>query len=100
MDGANLVLVQRQEGKDSIVAKATNLRESDNLWLTVKSRGGRSLQFLYKSGVGRKPGILNKAPVNASFLPPWDRAVRVGIVVRGHSGKGVVEQFSIRYSRP
>jgi xylan 1,4-beta-xylosidase len=99
LDGSSLVLIQRREGRNSIIARATGLRQSDDLWVMVKSYGGKTLQFFYKSGEGRTPGILNKVPVDASFLPPWDRAVRVGLVSKGSSGGSVVKQFAINYGR-
>jgi xylan 1,4-beta-xylosidase len=99
LDGSSLVLIQRREGRNSILARATGLRQSDDLWVMVKSYGGKTLQFFYKTGEGRTPGILNKVPVDASFLPPWDRAVRVGLVSKGSSGGSVVKQFAINYGR-
>jgi xylan 1,4-beta-xylosidase len=58
------------------------------LKLRVKSSGGRKLQFSYVNGASGAPMMLNKEPVDGGYLPPWDRAVRVGLVV---IGKGVGE---------
>jgi xylan 1,4-beta-xylosidase len=40
--------------------------------------------------------LLNKEPLNGTFLPPWDRAVRVGLVAKGVSEQvGVFDSFRL-----
>jgi hypothetical protein len=39
---------------------------------------------------------MNTTPVDGSFLPPWDRAVRAGLIAKGTAGqKAVFERFEM-----
>ena len=50
----------------------------------------------YYSKDGKNYRVLNDTPVNGSFLPPWDRAVRAGVISKAASNeKAVFENFNL-----
>jgi hypothetical protein len=55
-----------------------------NLTLKMEVKEGRQIQFSYRQG--KNWVLLNQNPVDAGFLPPWDRALRVGLVSSGDRG--------------
>jgi beta-xylosidase len=81
LQNGTLRVMQLRDGKDSLVAetKATGKR---NGFLQMQVRNGKDMTFLY-SADGRDFTTLNATPVDGSFLPPWDRAVRVGLISKG-----------------
>lgn len=87
-------VVQVKEGKAVEVArKATGKRKIMNLQMQV--RNGKELRFSYTTGSkGFVP--LHQKAVDGGYLPPWDRAVRVGMVAKGSADDGAVfNRFSI-----
>lgn len=48
----------------------------------MKVTNGKDLIFLY-SPDGKSYQQLNNIPVDGSFLPPWDRSLRVGLLAKG-----------------
>jgi xylan 1,4-beta-xylosidase len=50
----------------------------------------------YISTDGKKYFSINSAPIDISYLPPWDRAVRVGLIAQGENDKlAVFDDFKI-----
>jgi len=89
-----LSLVQLKGGKDSVlVQQPINAKRS--LYLQMQVVNGKDITFLYSTnGRGFQP--LNNAPVDGSFLPPWDRAVRVGIISKGDAiQKTTFDKFTL-----
>ncbi|MDB5250183.1 MAG: xylB [Segetibacter sp.] len=63
--------------------------------LKMEAKGGRYFTFSY-SADGEDFVTLNDKPIDAIFLPPWDRAVRAGLVAKGNAGqKAVFESFEL-----
>ena len=87
-------LMQLKEGKETELAKK-NVEKKEKLSLRMQVRNGKDIQFFYSTnGNSFKP--LNEKTVNGSFLPPWDRAVRAGIVAKGTKGThGVFDSFEL-----
>ena len=56
-------------------------------------RNGKDITFKYSS-TGEIWTPLNTQPVNGDYLPPWDRAVRAGVVVKG-KGVGAFDAFTL-----
>ncbi|HEV7620396.1 MAG TPA: glycoside hydrolase, partial [Flavisolibacter sp.] len=46
----------------------------------------KNIVFSYSTD-GKNFKFLNDKIIDASFIPPWDRAVRAGIISRGEKGK-------------
>jgi xylan 1,4-beta-xylosidase len=64
----------------------------------MQVKNNKDITFSYSMD-GKFYKGLNKGPVDASFLPPWDRGVRVGLVAEGNpSQKAVFKNFSIKSS--
>lgn len=92
----SIKVVQLKDNKDSIVyAHALDPKKKTHLRMQV--RNGKDILFLYSRN-GRDFIPLNSSPVNGYYLPPWDRALRVGVVAKGNEPqKGVFKRFAVNY---
>lgn len=93
--GNTIAVMQTRDGKSSdIVRKEFNHGKKYYLKLVVKN--GYQVMFQYSSD-GRNYYSLNEAFIDGSYLPPWDRAVRVGVVAHGEKGRhAVFDRFELR----
>ncbi|MGB8193259.1 MAG: glycoside hydrolase family 43 protein [Chitinophagaceae bacterium] len=84
-----------KDNKETIVGKwPVSGRNENTLSLKMSVQNGKDISFYYTYGTVYT--MLNEIPVDGSFLPPWDRAVRAGLIVRGQAGrKGVYEWFEM-----
>lgn len=90
--GKSIRVWKIEAGKEStLLEQSANFKKAVSLQLLTTE--GSKLTFAY-SVDGKKWRNLNTVPVDGSFLPPWDRAVRVGIFSKGGKGaKAVFENF-------
>ena len=65
-----------------------------NYRLGVRVVNGNELVFYYDTGASRIQ--VNDKPLDASNLPPWDRALRIGFTSRGR-GKAVIDKFTATF---
>jgi len=87
-------LVQLKEDTAKVLA-VRPLKAKKEINLKMQATGGRYFTFSYAAD-GADYTIINDKPVDAIFLPPWDRAVRAGLVSKGSSdGKAVFESFEM-----
>jgi len=87
-------VVQVKDGKDSVLLEKT-VAAKGTMQLTMQVRNGNEILFDYRLK-GRNPMPLNKTPIDGSFLPPWDRGVRVALISKGAAGqKAVFKQFQM-----
>ena len=104
-DEKNLVSALYENGKLNVYllrdGKTTDpfskaVDASRKLYLQVQVRTGKDLMFRYSTD-GRNFLPLNDRPVEGSFLPPWDRALRVGLLAKG-SGDAAAdfESFTLK----
>jgi beta-xylosidase len=92
----NLQLIQIKEGKDSVLLsrKVTN---KDKLMLRMQVNKGKDINFFYSLD-GNRYTKLNTKPINGAYLPPWDRAVRIGLLAKGDSTEvAVFDTFDVTY---
>jgi xylan 1,4-beta-xylosidase len=90
--GPTLKLTLRKAGKDSVVTQI-NVPKGQQFFLEMKVEGGKEVTFTYSTD-GKKFTTLTKSPLDASYLPPWDRALRVGLTSRGAAyDRAVFENF-------
>jgi xylan 1,4-beta-xylosidase len=90
----NLRLVQQREGKDTLLGNFA-ITTSKSLHLRITVTNSRFFTFSYSNN-GASYKTLNEKPVDGSFLPPWDRALRIGIVSRGStSQQAVFDEFQL-----
>jgi xylan 1,4-beta-xylosidase len=89
-----LRLIQMKEGKETEIGRQP-LSSVKKLMLRVQVVNGKDLSFLYsESGSGYR--ALNEKPVDGAYLPPWDRAIRVGLIARGNAGQqAVFDSFTL-----
>jgi hypothetical protein len=58
-------------------------------------RNGKDITFQYSLN-GRDFIPLNEMTVYGTYLPPWDRAVRAGVIAKGtDNAKGVFRDFTM-----
>jgi beta-xylosidase len=65
-----------------------------NYRLGVRVVNGNQLVFYYDTGASRIQ--VNDQPLDASNLPPWDRALRIGFTSRGN-GVAVIDKFTATF---
>ena len=81
----SVFLLQVREGK-IVKAEGRQIKNTGKLTLKVSVRGSKNVVFYYS--VDSKPfKLLNSKAVDAAFIPPWDRAVRVGLISIGDSNE-------------
>ncbi|HEX8277961.1 MAG TPA: glycoside hydrolase, partial [Segetibacter sp.] len=92
--GDSVKLVRLKDDTATIVA-AASIEVKKNIGLRMQAKGGRYFTFLY-SADGSAYTALNDKPIDAIFLPPWDRAVRAGLIAKGDpASKAVFESFEM-----
>jgi len=78
----NVVRVWKIEaGKQTIISEKT-IQPAASVQLKVRFNGPKNVTFLC-SVDDKKYGTLNSSPVDAYFVPPWDRAVRISLISKG-----------------
>jgi xylan 1,4-beta-xylosidase len=82
--------------KDSTEQKlfARKAPANGDIKLGVRVLNGNQLVFYYDTGSSRIQ--VNGAPLDASDLPPWDRALRIGFTSRGN-GQAVIDKFTATF---
>jgi xylan 1,4-beta-xylosidase len=79
-------------GKDTLVAQET-ITARDEIFLEGKVVDGDKITFRCSTN-GKSFKTINRNPVKGDFLPPWDRALRVGVIAKGQKDqKAVFENF-------
>lgn len=92
-DSVRLVRLKDDTGR--VIASQT-IAVKKRLEMKMQVTGGRYFTFLY-SADGADFIPINDKPVDAIFLPPWDRAVRVGLISKGNTEqKAVFESFDMK----
>jgi xylan 1,4-beta-xylosidase len=77
----SVFLLQVREGK-IVRTEGRHIKSTGKITLKVSVRESKNLVFYYSAD--SKPfKLLNTKAVDAGFLPPWDRAVRVGLISIG-----------------
>lgn len=100
----NLVSATYRNGRIKIThvkeGKQTDLLEKavvvkNQIYIRLIVRNGKDIQFSYSID-GKNFIMLNDKSIDGSYLPPWDRAIRVGLVATGTpEEKAVFESFSM-----
>jgi xylan 1,4-beta-xylosidase len=91
-DGGKLKLIRQLAGKETEVIGAT-IPASTSLQLKMSAKNSRYFSFAYSIN-GKDFISVNKEPVDGVLLPPWDRALRIGLISKGSKDKNAVfEEF-------
>lgn len=93
--GDTLRLSVIREGNPVFLLERT-IPVKDVLSLRMEVKNGKDLRFLYSLN-GKDFKVLNDELIEGSFLPPWDRAVRAGLISKGaESKRSAFDDFYIR----
>ncbi|OON69526.1 glycoside hydrolase [Hymenobacter sp. CRA2] len=96
--GGKLQLWQLEKGKQKTLSE-TKLPATDALALRLQAQNGSQFRFEWSADGGKTwqamPGV--NGPINAAYLPPWDRGVRAGVLAKGPATATVAfDNFSLR----
>lgn len=83
------ISVWRVERRVKTIVATQPLPGSKSVKLRLTAQEGHLYTFAYAAD-GKTYQTLNAQPVDGAFLPPWDRAVRVGITATGSVGQMAV----------
>ncbi|UOQ52726.1 family 43 glycosylhydrolase [Hymenobacter cellulosivorans] len=97
-----LQLWQLEKGKQKTLSEV-KLPATAALTLRMQAQGGNQFQFAWSTDGGKTwqnlPGLT--APVNGTYLPPWDRGVRAGVLAKGPAtATAVFESFRLDSQLP
>ncbi len=91
----SIQVTQVKDDKISVIASKA-IRPKSKVYLRMQVRNGKDVTFLYNIN-GKNYTVVNNTPVDGAYLPPWDRAVRVGLVSKGATNqKAVFQRFILR----
>ncbi|AHM62251.1 Xylosidase/arabinosidase [Flammeovirgaceae bacterium 311] len=77
----NIMLWSVKENKRSIITQMPS-PAAEQVQLRLVTRNGDQMEFSWSTD-GNNWNTLNQQPLDASYLPPWDRAIRVGLTAQG-----------------
>ncbi|MGI8599548.1 MAG: family 43 glycosylhydrolase [Chitinophagaceae bacterium] len=92
IDYGSIKVIRVKDDIDSTISsQPVAIKNKTQLRMLV--RNGKDVTFQYS--LNRRDFItLNETPVDGTYLPPWDRAVRAGLIAKGTAGsKGVFRDF-------
>lgn len=90
----NIEIMQVRNGADTIIF-SQKYSPKRKLKLLMQVRNGTEVSFYVLKK--NKPILLNNKPLNANYLPPWDRGLRVGLVSKGAKNeRAVFGSFELR----
>jgi beta-xylosidase len=94
-DKSSIKVIMIKDGKEKVITERTfSVPHAVHMRMDVAN--GKDIRFLW-SREGKRFTALNTKPVDASYLPPWDRAVRAGLIAKGTTDQnGVFEKFEIK----
>ncbi|MBO9682572.1 MAG: family 43 glycosylhydrolase, partial [Flavisolibacter sp.] len=88
-------VVQERNGKETAIFQK-DFRPRKKFYLRVNVSNANQVSFQYSVN-GRSWQPLNDTAINGSYLPPWDRAVRVGVISKGDPNSfAVFDQFKLK----
>jgi xylan 1,4-beta-xylosidase len=87
-------VIQIKDEKETVISKK-QLTAGEKFYLRVMVSNANEIKFQYSLN-GNAWNQLNDTTVDGSFLPPWDRAVRVGVISKGASDtQAVFDAFEL-----
>lgn len=88
-------VVQLRDGKETELAQK-NVARGKNLYLKMQVANGKDISFLYSTR-GKRFQPLNEKVADGGYLPPWDRAIRVGLLSKGDaSQRATFDRFQLQ----
>jgi xylan 1,4-beta-xylosidase len=93
---ASVQAIVLKDGREEMIT-SKNIGAHKKIWLRLESKNGKDLTLSYSIN-GKDFFSMNEKPIDGSFLPPWDRPVRVGVISKGDNDqKAVFDRFEIIY---
>ena len=72
-----------------------NIGNHRKVHLSMQVRNGKDIVFLYSTN-GQDYRTMQTSFIDGSFLPPWDRALRAGLLSKGQtSQQAVFDRFDL-----
>jgi hypothetical protein len=84
--GVMKVVVLKDSISSTVVEKTIDVK--NKLFLQMQVSNGKDITFFYRTNTDTFQQ-LNDKPVDGSFLPPWDRSLRVGLFAKGDTNQKV-----------
>jgi xylan 1,4-beta-xylosidase len=95
----NKLKVWKLQQKKLTELHAKELKKGDRVFLKAEVQNGKDITFLFSTD-DKTFAKLNPNPIDGSYLPPWDRAIRVGLVSKGEpTKKAVFEKFVLENAK-
>ena len=82
ISGKKIVLWLVKNGNEQILAQ-TDAPKENVIQLKLFTSSGNQMKFAWSTDGANWNFLNEKEAIDASFLPPWDRGVRVGLTVKG-----------------
>lgn len=96
MQKDTLMLISQKNDTTITSARTVIPKRKKEVLLRVSVIDNSNAKFYYSLD-GKKYSLINKEPLNINFLPPWDRAVRVGLYSKGkQKEKSVFNYFELK----
>lgn len=91
------VVLWQDKGKEKkIIAETQAPKNQDAIEFKLSTKEGDQINFGWKNSDGTWEGFNDQEIIDAAYLPPWDRAVRVGLTVKGpKQSEAVFRNFSL-----
>lgn len=98
-DAQSLTIWKVERGKKTVISTQP-VKKSKSVRLRLIAKQGHVFTFAYSTD-GKSYQTLNAQPLEGAYLPPWDRAVRVGVTALGSAGQqAVFEDFVLESALP
>jgi beta-xylosidase len=83
------------QNKGTVIAQK-RVSSKNRVYFKMQVKNGKDINFMY-SADGKSYKAVNDTTINGAFLPPWDRAVRVGLISKGAvSEQAAFTSFSMK----
>ena len=91
------VVLWQDKGKEKKIIAETEAPNYQNIIeLKLTTKDGDQMEFSWKNAEGQWESLNEQNLIDAAYLPPWDRAVRVGLTVKGpENSEAVFRSFSL-----
>jgi beta-xylosidase len=85
LSGDKIKVNQLKKNKDTTLSEKS-IGRSKRVYLRMNVHGGKDYNFSYSTD-GNNFHTLNDKPISGMYLPPWDRAVRAGLISKGNNNQ-------------
>lgn len=93
VQGNQISIRQVSAGRDSLLY-SKRIGRSKKIIVSMQVSNGKDVKFIYMHGGDQVK--LHEKILDAGTLPPWDRALRIGLIARGERGdKATFEKFGL-----